>query len=145
MVIFSFWCLNYPIFVQWDPLQAGSRVFWLDLLRFFFFFWFCRVLVAAHGLLSCSRRASLLRLAGSLVVAYELLVAACVWDLVPWPGIKPRPPALGAWSLNHCTTREDPDLLRFWELPCQNLWQRNIPLAHLGSSLLYTWEQPFLQ
>ena len=26
--------------------------------------------------------------------------------LVPQPGIKPRPPALGAWSLNHWTTRE---------------------------------------
>ena len=27
-----------------------------------------------------------------------------VWDLVPWPGIEPRPPALGVWSLNHWTT-----------------------------------------
>ena len=31
-----------------------------------------------------------------------------MWDLVPWPGIEPGPPALGAWSLNHCTTREVP-------------------------------------
>ena len=23
------------------------------------------------------------------------------WDLVPWPGIEPRSPALGAWSLSH--------------------------------------------
>ena len=23
-----------------------------------------------------------------------------MWDLVPWPGIKPMPPALGAWSLS---------------------------------------------
>ena len=22
-----------------------------------------------------------------------------MWDLVPWPGIEPRPPALGVWSL----------------------------------------------
>ena len=29
-----------------------------------------------------------------------------MWDLVPWPGMKPRPPALGAWSLSHWTTRE---------------------------------------
>ena len=29
-----------------------------------------------------------------------------MWDLVPWPGIKPGSPALGAWSLNHWTTRE---------------------------------------
>ena len=47
---------------------------------------------------------------GSLVVACELSVAACVWDLVPWPGIEPRPLALGARSLNHCTTREVPNL-----------------------------------
>ena len=45
---------------------------------------------------------------GSLVVACELLVAACMWDLVPWPGIKTRPPALGARSLNHCAAREVP-------------------------------------
>ena len=31
-----------------------------------------------------------------------------MWNLVPWPGIEPRPPALGAWSLSLCTTREVP-------------------------------------
>ena len=34
-------------------------------------------------------------------------LAAC-WILVPWPGIKPAPPAVKAWSLNHWTTRELP-------------------------------------
>ena len=29
-----------------------------------------------------------------------------MWDLVPQPGIEPRSPALGAWSLSHWTTRE---------------------------------------
>ena len=29
-------------------------------------------------------------------------------DLVPWPGMEPGPPALGAQSLNHWTTREVP-------------------------------------
>ena len=29
-----------------------------------------------------------------------------LWGLVPRPGIKPRPPALEAWSLSHRTTRE---------------------------------------
>ena len=32
-----------------------------------------------------------------------------LWDLVPGPGIKPRPPALGAQSLSHWTTQEVPD------------------------------------
>ena len=31
-----------------------------------------------------------------------------MWDLVPWLGIEPRPPALGAQSLTHWTTREVP-------------------------------------
>ena len=44
----------------------------------------------------------------------SIFIVACgifrwgMWDLVPWPGIKPRSPALGAWSLCHCTTREVP-------------------------------------
>ena len=29
-----------------------------------------------------------------------------VWDLVPWPGIEPKPPVLGARSLSHWTIRE---------------------------------------
>ena len=43
---------------------------------------------------------------------YSFLVvlglSCSMWDLVPWPGIKPRPPALGTWSLTHWTTREVP-------------------------------------
>ena len=31
-----------------------------------------------------------------------------MWDLVPWPGIEPVPPALEVQSLNHGTTREVP-------------------------------------
>ena len=45
----------------------------------------------------------------SPVAACELLVAACMWDQVPRPGIEPGPPAWGAQSLNHCATREIPD------------------------------------
>ena len=37
---------------------------------------------------------------------YTLLVAA--WDLVFWPGIISRPPALGAQSLHHWTIKEVP-------------------------------------
>ena len=39
--------------------------------------------------------------------SYNTQTLSCIlWDQVPWPGIKPRPPALGAWSLSHWTTRE---------------------------------------
>ena len=31
-----------------------------------------------------------------------------MWDLVPWPGINPRPPVLGAQNLSHWTTSELP-------------------------------------
>ena len=40
-------------------------------------------------------------------------------DLVPWPGTELRPPALGAWSLSHWTTRQVPLCLFFkgsWSL-----------------------------
>ena len=60
--------------------------------------------------LSCGRWAPYLRLAGSLVVACKLLVVACMWDLVP---------GSGAWSLNHCATREVPKCL-FFELRVGN-------------------------
>ena len=63
----------------------------------FIYLWLCRVLVVAHGifvaacgLLSCGRRA----------------LSCGVQDLVPQPGIEPWPPALGAWSLTHWTTRK---------------------------------------
>ena len=63
----------------------------------------------------------LFKLRWVLVAARGIFVAACgifscgmrtfscgMWDLVSQPGIQPRPPALGAWSLTHWTTREVP-------------------------------------
>ena len=38
-------------------------------------------------------------------------LSCSMWDLVPWPGMEPKPPALGAQSLSYWTTREVPD---FW-------------------------------
>ena len=42
---------------------------------------------------------------GSLVESCRVFRCS-VWDLVLWLGIEPWPPALGAWSLSHWTTRE---------------------------------------
>ena len=42
------------------------------------------------------------------------------WDLVPWPGMEPGPPALGARSLSHWLTTED-----LWAV----FWTRNSDLA----------------
>ena len=42
-----------------------------------------------------------------LVAVRGILSLHCsMWDPVLWPGMEPRPPALGAQSLNHWTTRE---------------------------------------
>ena len=57
---------------------------------FYLFVWFCQVFFAACGNFSCHRQ--------TLICGMQ--------DLVPWPGIKPRPPALGVWSLSHWTTKE---------------------------------------
>ena len=36
-----------------------------------------------------------------------------MWDLVPWPGVEPGSPALGAQSLSRWATRDVPVLLSF--------------------------------
>ena len=41
-----------------------------------------------------------------------------MWNLVPRPGIEPKPPALEARSLNHWTAREFPDVWLFKALIC---------------------------
>ena len=51
----------------------------------FLFIWLHWVLVAAYKIFSCG-----------------------MWGLIPWPGIEPRCPVLGAWSVSHWTTREVP-------------------------------------
>ena len=50
----------------------------------------CCVLVAAHGIFSCSRR----------------IVLCSMWDLVPWLGFEPGPAALRLQSPNPWITRE---------------------------------------
>ena len=46
---------------------------------------------------------------GFVLAALDL--SCSMWDLAPWPGIEPRPPELGAWSLSHWTTTKVPILL----------------------------------
>ena len=45
-----------------------------------------------------------------------------MWDLVPWPGIEPRTPALGAQRLRHWTIREAPPYTFFIQLVISNTW-----------------------
>ena len=113
-------------------------------------------LLAAPGLscgtwdLCCGIQTSQLLHADFLVAACGLLVAACIRDLVPQPGIESRPPALGTQSLTHWATREVPPieslllLLFFWlhwvfvagsRAQAQQLWCTGlVALRHVGSS-----------
>ena len=70
--------------------------------------------------------------ARSLAVARELHN----WDLVPWPGIKPRLPALGMWSLNHWTTRVLPPPFSESKPLGQPLLSQRFREAHVTS----TWK-----
>ena len=83
-----------------DMASPDSNLLYWTLFFFFlifiYLFWLHRVLVVTRGI---------------FVAACELLVVACMQDLVPRPGIEPGPPALGARSLTHWTTREVPTLL----------------------------------
>ena len=58
--------------------------------------------------LSCGTQDLRCGMQTSLVAKCRFLAAACLGDLVPRPGMEPRPPALGAWSLTHWATREVP-------------------------------------
>ena len=85
--------------------ETSSFFVCLKALRLMCFCFVCFAFVLIY-LFGCAR--SWLRHTGSSSRHVGSLVAACMWDLVPWLDIKPGPPALGAWSLNHWTTREVP-------------------------------------
>ena len=69
--------------------------------------WLCWVLVVARGVFSlhCSMQ----------TLSYDM------WDLVPWPGIEPRPLVLEVWNLSHWTTREVPMNVFFIEVSTVDL------------------------
>ena len=98
---------HFPIHVIFFLLCSLSLLIFVYL---FLFIWLCHILAIAH----------------------EILDLCCImqdlgmWDLVPWPGIKPRPPALWAWSLSHWTPG------KFLLLCSLNLWQ--LCLTNLVSS-----------
>ena len=74
IILRLWWALfNRCCFLQfWKKFFLGS---WFKKL----FIWLHRVLVVAHRIFKCSR----------------WTLSCSIWDLVPWPGIKSGPPALG--------------------------------------------------
>ena len=70
-----------------------------------------------------------------------------MWDLVLWPGIEPRPPALAAGSLSHWTTKKAPGAI-FWltnskisllSLPV-DYGNRVVNIIAMVSMLMELWE-----
>ena len=62
--------------------------------------WLNQVLVATCRILSCGMQT----------------LGCSTWVLLPWPGIRPWPPALGVWSLSHWITKEVPGMT--FQFPC---------------------------
>ena len=88
----------------WQP----QRMVWCFQAAFSFYF-----LLAAPAL-SCGTC--------DLLVAARKILRCNMQDLVPWPGIEPGPPALGAWSLSPWTTKEVPLPSSFWTLYFHLFW-----------------------
>jgi len=78
---------------------------------------------------------------GTLVVSFGIFswslwtLSCSMWDVVSWPGIEPRTPALGAWKLSHWTTRKVSPERIFCCIVCNSKnfflrnwkWSRHLP------------------
>ena len=99
----SFWWIFYIWLLCFSYLKVAHPIPFFMLVavkificnfKIYLFIWLFRVLVAAcrifvvvYGIFSC-----------------VLWTLSCgMWDLVPWSGIEPGSPALGAWSISHWT------------------------------------------
>ena len=84
-------------------------------ISLFLSIWFCWLLVVACGIFSCH-----------------------MWDLVPWPGMEPRPPALNTQSLSHWITREvlEPKQSRNANTDCSQGWWRVLRGHSLANACL---------
>ena len=85
--------------VKWTYSDNGCihRCKWkgtqcLFFFNIYLFIWLHRILVATSKIFTCVMQ----------TLTYSM------WDLVPWPGFEPGPPALGAQSLSHWTSRKVP-------------------------------------
>ena len=75
------------LFKNYTHTHIHTHIFYLYL-----FIWLHKVLVEVHRIFSC-----------------RMWTLSCgMWDLVPWPEIRPSHPTLEVWSLNHWIMREVP-------------------------------------
>ena len=90
------------ILYHWATSEA--RICYSSFLRYLLmhlFIWLYQILVVACRIFSFSVACRIFSF-GMWTLSFG------IWDLIPWPGIEPIPPVLGAWSLIHWTTREIP-------------------------------------
>ena len=93
-----------------DQLPATANNIEISIFKkYLLCFWYCFLKYLAALGLSCS-----------------------TWDLVPWPGIEPRSPALAGQSLSHWIAREVPEINT---LTLVSLW------TYKGSSLSHRCER----
>ena len=97
-----YWCLWFTILCQFQAYSIEIQ-------------YFCRLNSAIGyykilGMVPCVCLGFILTafLKKIFIFLAALGLSCSMWDLVPWPGIESRPPALGAQSLSHWTTREVP-------------------------------------
>ena len=72
------------------------------------------------------------------------MIFSCImWDIVPWPGIKLRPPVLGTQSPSHCITREVPLTFFLFQKKCQSLmWKEMIrPVRTMWLYKIVSWSK----
>ena len=95
--------------------------FFFNVKNFYLFVWLSWVLVLACGIFE-------------IWCGMWTLLSCDMWDLVPWPGIKPRPPVLGAQSLSHWIPERSLECMYHFELeflPFLNIYP--------GVGLLMIW------
>ena len=63
-------------------------------------------------------------------------LSCSMWGLVPQPGIKHGPAALGEWSLSHWITREVLNISDFWEATFLSISAIPLTSHQLNFSLL---------
>ena len=70
-------------------------------------------------------------------------LSCSTYDLIPWPGMEPGSPALGARSLSHWTPREVPHHTLFC---CAQVQEPTlISLFHVSHSWLWDWKISWLK
>ena len=68
-----------------------------------------------------------------------------MWDLIPWPGIKPIAPEVGAQSLNLWTAREVSEIMSFFCSPLQAVHLPQVQeRQQMTEWINILWEQDFL-